>query len=130
MRNPDRPYMHIVASYKGHNFLIPFRSKINHRHGFIFNNKERKGLDFTKAIIMSDLDKYSYESEKPIPQKHHDTIVKKQDFIIRKFKKYVDEYCKYTIKTDENYLRIKGRFSTLQNFHEELGITSSQEKDT
>lgn len=42
--------------------------------------------------------------------------------IIRQFKKYVDDYCKFTEKKDLNFSKRVGKYSTLQNFHLELGI--------
>jgi protein AbiQ len=122
MLNEDRQYLHIIMQYKGCNFLIPFRSEIKHKYAFKFKQKEQKGLDYSKALIIKDLKRYTIKSKKNIPQFQHDIIRKDQEIILRQFKKYVDDYCKFTEKNDLNFKKRVGKYSTLQNFHLELGI--------
>jgi protein AbiQ len=122
MKNPDRQYLHLVAQHRGHTFVIPFRSEINHRYCFKFSPNNNKGLDYSKAIIIQDMQKYAVPSAKPIPQYQHDLIVRKEATILRKFYKYVDDYCKAVQNNDTNVLNRIGKYSSLMNFHNELGI--------
>lgn len=133
MKDENRQYIHLLAEFKGHKFVVPFRSYIKHKEAFIFSHhdskldkNDTKGLDYSKALIIHDIDRFTYPSKKNIPQHQHDLIMEMQDYIIRKFQKYVDEYSKMTAKKDKNYLRRTGSFSTLQNFHKELGIEQAE----
>lgn len=125
MTNIDREYLHIVAIYKEKTFVIPFRSNITHKYSYRFkpndpNNK--KGIDYSKALIIEDLSKYTYKSQKNIPQYQHDLIKRDSEIIVRRFMKYVDDYCKNAGKTESSYFRRVGKYSSLQNYHEELKI--------
>ncbi|MEC0373329.1 hypothetical protein P4H51_25810 [Paenibacillus chibensis] len=68
------------------------------------------------------MQKYVVPSAKPIPQKQHDLIVRKEQLILRHFYKYVDDYCKAVQNNDTNMLNRLGKYSSLKNFHQELGI--------
>jgi len=125
MNDDNRQYLHIIAQYRDNTFLIPFRSNMTHKFGYRFmphDPKSKKGLDFSKALIINDLPKYTLESQKNIPQYQHNKIKQHSTVILRKFHNYVDEYIKYTAKEDPNFKRRIGRMSSLQNFHNELGI--------
>lgn len=121
MKNPDRQYLHMLTKYKGNTFVIPFRSEIKHKYCFKFKSSESKGLDFSKAVIINDL-KYITKSKKNIPQYQHIIIQKKQEFIVRKFTKYVNDYCDAILRKDKNAINRIGQYSTLQNFHKELNL--------
>lgn len=121
MQDPDRQYLHVLTKYKGNTYVIPFRSHINHRYCFKFAANDTKGLDYSKAMIIND-NKYIIKSKKNIPQYQHDLIVRKESMIVRQFFKYVKDYCKAVQKNDVNALNRMGKFSTLQYFHEELGL--------
>lgn len=82
----------------------------------------KKGIDFSKAIIINDIKKYTQVSQKNIPQYQHNLIKKDAAIISRRFEKYVDEYCKRVSNNDVNFIKRVGRYSSLQNYHVELGI--------
>lgn len=122
LKDEDRQYLHIVTTYRGNTFLIPFRSEMRHNYGFKFSRTDNKGLDFTKAIIINDLPKYVVLSKKNIPQYQHDLIVKNEEMIKRKFFRHVEDYCKAVQNDDMNVLNRIGKYSPFQYFHKELGI--------
>jgi hypothetical protein len=123
MKDEDRQYLHLVTQYMGNTFFIPFRSEMNHEQGFKFG-AGKKGLDFTKSVIIQDVQNYVVSSQKPIPQYQHDLIKINADKIKRDFHRYIDVYRKAVQKNDIRVLkRINSTYSTLQYFHIELGLT-------
>jgi len=124
MKDDNRQYLHIVTKYKDNTFLIPFRSHIKHKYCYHFYIEagSNDGLDFSKALIINDLQKYTHTSLLPIPDKQHKVIKRNYDTIIRKFHRYVDNYCKNTAEGDSEYFEHVGSRSTLQNYHSELNL--------
>ncbi|GLI90637.1 type III toxin-antitoxin system TenpIN family toxin [Bacillus subtilis] len=122
-----RPYFYLKVAYRGNHFVIPFRSHVNHSWGYHFDqtNKKGAGLDYTKSLIVNDS---SYLGKTPIIPKHQHKIIKNNINIIeRQFKKYVDGYIRVAIQEKESSVQ-QFKNSTLQNFHNELGITAAIEK--
>lgn len=117
--NKTRGYGIVICSYKELRFGIPLRSNIKHRSAFLTN--ENKGLDFSKCVLLL---KDEYISVDPflIPQDEHNLILSKSHHIKQRFSKYVEHYVHGHKKTDENILR-DYKFSTLVNYHVELGLT-------
>ncbi|MDC3417654.1 hypothetical protein NC799_12170 [Aquibacillus sp. 3ASR75-54] len=114
-----------MVNVKGYQFAIPLRSSMNHKENFTTKfvqergKKVRKGLDYSKAVIITDKRFVSLHPFK-IQQDEFLKIVKAEVHIIKSFKKYVDRYIEAYKKNDSNILR-KYKFSTLQNYHDELG---------
>lgn len=113
-----RGYGIAICEYKGLTFGIPLRSHI--KHDYSYKTADDKGLDFMKAVLLS---KASYISTDPfkIPVAEHKKIQQKSHFILNRFENYVQKYIKAVTSGDKNKLR-DFRFSTLQNYHVELGI--------
>jgi len=125
-----RGYGVLLVNITGYQFAIPLRSKMHiaHRDGYTTriyreNGKRyRHGLDFSKAVIIKE--QYYINSEPFILNRKSDyvKIKKSQHHIITNFEKYINRYKRGVKKNDKNIL--KGfRFSTLQNYHKELGIS-------
>lgn len=106
----------VVTIGDGLKFGIPLRSNMKHQAGF--KTVERKGLDYSKAILIED-DGHIGNTFK-IPADEYKKIQDKEHFITNKFQKYVDKYIKSVKKADANALR-EYSFSTLQNYHVQLG---------
>lgn len=124
-----RGYGVLLVKIAGHRFAIPLRSNmhIRHKDGYttrIYNkngNKYRHGLDFSKAVIIK---KQQYISSKPfiLVNKSDFVKIRKSEYhIITSFEKYINRYTRAVKKNDMNMLK-PYRFSTLQNYHKELGI--------
>jgi len=114
----QRGYGVVLVELNGLRFGIPLRSHMNHHFGF--KTKEGKGLDYTKAVLLI---KDGYISEQPflIPSDEFVQISDRERFITQQFEKYVKKYIEGVKRQDENILR-PYKFSTLQNYHKELGL--------
>lgn len=65
-----RPYIQVYVEINGTKFAIPLRSDIHHPHVFWTDKQNHCGVDFSKAVVISD-DKYidKYKQAKMEPQK-------------------------------------------------------------
>ena len=121
-----RGYGVVVINFKGLTFAIPLRSNINHKAAYLTVNNAnkgiRKGLDFSKALLIRDSGHISNELYK-IPAEEHKKLQGKEHFVIAKFEKYVEKYRDAIKKSDKHILKDQEyRFTTLQNYHSELGL--------
>ncbi len=116
-----RGYGIIVIDINELKFGIPLRSNMNHRFGFIFERsaKGNKGLDYTKALLIKK-DEYISRSYK-IPSHNFVLLNDNKEKIQSDFSKFVERYVLACNKQDSNILN-NYRYSTLKNYHEELGI--------
>lgn len=120
-----RGYGILMINVKGYKFAIPLRSSMNHNENFTTKiiqergTKLRKGLDYSKSVIITDQRFISIRPFK-IGQDEFVKIAKSEIHIIKSFEKYIDRYIQAYKKNDLNILH-KYRFSTLQNYHDELG---------
>lgn len=113
-----RGYGILLIEHNGLRFGIPLRSHISHQS--CFKTVGDKGLDFSKAVLLMK-DEYISTSPFMIPSDEFVKIKDRTHFIQSKFSKYVEKYVKSIQKNDENSLR-SYRFSTLKNYHSELGL--------
>lgn len=128
VKGKTRGYGIVVVQINSLTFAIPLRSNIPHKAAYItarsFNSPSKgKGLDFSKALLINPTSDLSTEVFK-IPKDEHNRLVNKEHFITAKFDKYVQEYIAAVAKGDQNILNsAEYRYSTLTNYHKELGIT-------
>ena len=122
----SRPYMVLLVMIDGNTFAIPFRTNVKHNNCYKFKHSTGPtdtvtGLDYTKAVIVND-SKYI-----GVPARINDDEYTELDMnyhiIIDRFTTYVCGYIKYANKTLNKYQALNYRFTTLQYFHKELGIT-------
>lgn len=106
----------VVELEKNLKFGIPLRSNLRYGNGYFTGDK--KGLDFSKAILILD---ESYISTKSftIPPDEYNKIQQKEFHIKKQFTKYIKTYIKGLKNEDQNILK-KYQFSTLQNYKTEL----------
>ncbi|MDC9615869.1 hypothetical protein PSI19_18740 [Xenorhabdus khoisanae] len=96
----------IVININQLTFAIPLRTSIKHNAAYITQKSNQKGikgkgLDYSKALLI----------------------------ITKKFEKYVEKYIKAVKKKDKHVLNsLEYRFTTLQNYHNQLGIYPSSLK--
>lgn len=125
-----RGYGIVVISINSLVFGIPLRSHIRHKQAFFTDITQgpecdgRKGLDFTKALLLSD-DKYLDSSSFKVPVMEFDRIQDNHDHIVEKFTKYVQKYIRAIKKSDRFVLPLY-QYSTLKNYHVELGLSISK----
>ncbi|MGP8269254.1 MAG: type III toxin-antitoxin system TenpIN family toxin [Terracidiphilus sp.] len=115
----ERGYGIVICEHNGLRFGIPLRSRL-HERASGYRTVDDKGLDYGKAVLLT---KGAYVSSIPfkIPSNEYKILQSKEFIIIQQFSKYIERYIKAHKKPDQNILR-KYRFSTLQNYHSELGI--------
>ena len=102
-----RGYGIAVISVNGLKFGIPLRSVMKHDDGFLTTLHSRKALDYSKAF--------------KIPNDEFIRIKEKTFFITQQFDDYVNNYIKAIRSGDKNKIK-KFKYSTLCNYHTELGI--------
>jgi len=122
MTKKERGYGVVPVEIKGITFAIPFRSKMRHRHGFktILYKGMWNGLDYSKSIIISDED-LKPEAFKLRSEAEYTKVKNNKDKIKSEFEKYVNEYIKEAKSGNLPNIKRFG-FSTLENYHKELGI--------
>ena len=123
----ERPYYVLILELDGLTYAIPLRSHITHSYCYIASKSTEQisGLDYSKAVIITDSAKYIDSATVTIRQ-HEFNVLKKQEYLIKKqFSSYVKTYKKEIQRRFKNpTLPISSicRYSTLKYFHKELGL--------
>ena len=114
-----RPYAVLLVKISDIKFAIPFRTNIRHSYCYKFsstgrNTKSVTGIDFTKAVVIdSDL---LLGEKTNIDNKEFIELQNKSFFIVKKFKKYVDDYIKFKRFGGNPYVAKRYQYSTLKYF--------------
>ncbi len=116
-------------------FAIPLRSKISHKYFLsslnstnneIKNNlngmKGNKGIDYSKAILIIDDKDLSTKENIKISDEEYNNLKKKKHKIKEGMEKYIKAYKKAYKKKHIKANEILCKYSTLQNYHEYIGI--------
>jgi protein AbiQ len=116
----QRGYAIVLLTVHGLTFGVPLRSHMRHKHGF--PTREEKALDYTKALLI--LDEQHISNTFRIPHEEFVYIQDNAAKITSEFELYVDGYIKMCKTASPNTIarREKYKYSTLQNYHSELGI--------
>jgi len=114
----ERGYGILLIPHNALRFGIPLRSNAHPKFGFI--TKANKGLDYRKAVLLMK-DEHISDSTFRIPDDEYLKIKDNAHRINIQFSKFVDRYVAGVRRDDRNILRQYG-FSTLQNYHPELGL--------
>lgn len=138
LEDKGRGYCVTEVEYKGLCFAVPLRTNLPHKNGKsmkiggaptafitdVVNDPVRgecyRGLHYEKALLLDDKNT-DLDTNYPLPDNTQKTILNDNEFkICKEFKRYVDSY----IRAHRRNLPFKDSFfrSTLQNYHEELGI--------
>ena len=122
LRKKDRPYVMVKITIGELDIAIPFRSNINHPNVFWTDETNKRGLDYSKAIVISE--KYIDNSRKPhIRDIEHKALKGKKYLVIKGFERYIRQYKKALKKLEVDRNKSLCEKSTLQYFHKELNIT-------
>lgn len=114
-RKLNRPYVMLHIKVDMYDFAIPMRSNIKHRYAFFTNKVNRCGIDFSKAVYISD-EKYIDKSASPYIRKNEFKALLGKDYIIKaKFIKYIKQFVKANNSHDMNKNR-DFKYSTLHYF--------------
>lgn len=122
-----------MQSHYGYFICIPFRSHINHKYAFKFKHSVRSertnsGLDYSKIVIIRKSE-YIGTTDAMVDKDEFNETRNHIEYIKNDAQKYIDNYVNYltgraTKYDKKEFGRIYG-YSTLQYFHNELGITIS-----
>jgi len=126
----DRPYYVLLLELDGLIFAIPLRSYITHPYCFISDssNGEKSGLDYSKAVVITDSIKYIDPAPVTIRQHEYNFLKQREHLIKKKFSAYVASYKKEIYRRQKNTaLPVSAfcRYSSLKYFHKELGLCIS-----
>ncbi|MFJ5443470.1 type III toxin-antitoxin system TenpIN family toxin [Pectobacterium sp. CHL-2024] len=119
----------VQIQLNGLTFAIPVRSHIRHDDCHIIerdtsrNDVRGMGLDYSKAMLITDPSYVSTEVFLLKSKKAAKDLLSKELHITKQFSKYVARYVEAVRKNDTNILRRDYRFTTLINYHTELGLT-------
>jgi hypothetical protein len=118
----SRPYILLVLNINGQEWGIPMRSGISHHYCFWTNKAEKRGVDYTKAVLVSD-EKFIDETRAPHIREDEFKALRGKEYILQtSFEKYILKYKKaYTDQSKSRNLTLCS-YSTLQYFHEAIGI--------
>lgn len=123
----NRPYYVLLLQVDGITYAIPLRSHITHKFCFIANsaNGQKSGLDYSKAIVITNPAKYIDPAHVTIRQ-HEYNVFKQHEFIIKKqFSSFVASYKKGIARRKQNPKIPEStlcRYASLKYFHKELGL--------
>ncbi len=115
LKKSSRPYACLTIEIDGILFAIPFRHHIRHKYAFFTIGEA--GLDYTKAVVISDSSYLSLD-EPTIESKEFAIIKKKEQQIKYGFKKYVTQYKHATKHRDVPRNANILKYSALQYFED------------
>lgn len=119
----------LIQSHYDYFISIPYRSNISHNNAFLFKGTERSkkyrsGLDYSKIIVITNLD-YIDNKTAIIDKDEYIKTIRHLSKIKNDALKYVDEYvdhCNGIHILQSQIFKRKYGLSTLKYFHKELGI--------
>ena len=118
----NRPYVVVFITIGERIFAIPMRSHIRHPHAYLTDKVNQCGVDYTKAVVIIDEQKYIDSVKQPhIRPNEFDALRGKEYRIQCGMQKYIEKYKKAKLSEKETD-KILVRCSTLQYFEEYLWV--------
>lgn len=118
-RKLTRPYIQVYTKINEVQFAIPFRSGISHREHVLWTDRENhSGLDFSKAVVITDEKYINTELIPHIRQNEFDSLRGKEYLIKQKMLKHIREYKKAKLDLNNKRNKLLYEFSTMQYFEE------------
>ena len=123
----ERPYYVLLLKLDNLTYAIPLRSHITHPFCFMADSSSghKSGLDYSKAVIITDMGKYIDQGPVTIRQ-HEYNVLKQREYLIKKqFSSYVSSYkreIRRRKKSPKLPISSLCRYSTLKYFHNELNL--------
>lgn len=116
----NRPYVVVFVQVGGNMFAVPMRSHIRHPHAFLTDKENHCGVDYTKAVVVTDEEHYIDSVKQPhIRPNEFDALRGKEYRIQCGLQKYIEKY-KKAKNSEKEVDKILVRCSTLQYFEEYL----------
>ena len=123
LQKKNRPYAHILITLDDClNFALPIRHGIKHKYAFFTDESKTCGLDYSKAVLITKNKYIDMTRHAIINGKEYTKIVKKEAFIKKKLKAYINLYKKAYENRDIHKNKTICSMSSLQYFHRELNI--------
>ncbi len=118
----DRPHIQITLQVGSNIFCIPMRSNINHKHVLWTDKTNHCGVDFSKAVIITNPSRYIDLGRQPhIRPEEFKALKKVSEYEIRRrMLAYIAEYKQAKRRPDIPRNRILLQCSTLQYFEQYL----------
>ena len=118
----NRPYIQVYVEINGIQYAIPLRSDIHHPHVLWTDKKNHCGVDFSKAVVITDEKYIDWLTEPHIRENEFDALRGKDYKIKIKLEKYIEEYKKAKQDMTKTINQRLVKYSTLQYFEKEIGI--------
>lgn len=94
----ERPYVQLLIATQTHTFAIPFRSGIKHGHAFFTDRANHCGVDYTKAVVVTDVRRYIHAGKRPIIRAgEHRALIGKDYEISKGLTGYIAQYAKAVV---------------------------------
>lgn len=116
----NRPYVVFLINLNNLTFAVPLRSHITHKYSMITIGN--RGLDFSKAVVINDRQRYISRKKAYIDSREYQIIMNQKWKITKKMISYINKYKKALKDTSIRENKILCDSSSLQYFHAELGI--------
>jgi len=120
LKKTNRPYAVFLIKLNNLTFAVPVRSHITHKYSI--KTIGNKGLDFSKAVVINDRQKYISKKYAYIDNREYQIIMEQKWKITKKMEDYIKKYKKALKDTSIPANKILCDSSCLQYFHAELGI--------
>lgn len=119
-KKKDRPHVQITIQVGNHIFCIPLRSHINHTHVLWTDKKNNCGIDFSKAVVITDPLRYIDLSRRPHIRENEFKVLKRvsEHEIQRRMLAYIADYKEAKRKPYIPRNRTLIQCSTLQYFEQ------------
>lgn len=115
----DRPYVQVIIEVGAVLFAVPMRSNINHKHAFFTDKHNKCGIDYSKAVVITDAETQLDKERSPfIREEEFKRLIGKEYEVKLGLEKYIRTYKKASIRRDVPRNDMLCRFSTLQYFEE------------
>ena len=120
----DRPYANLcLIELNNMYFAIPIRHSIRHKYAIFTNKEKTMGLDLSKSVIITDIDRYvDFSTTAFISKDEYIFLSKRTNLIKKQLLLYINKYKKAYSNQQIPRNKLLCSMSCLQYFHKELGI--------
>lgn len=116
-----RPYVMLLIKIDCQTFALPLRSHIKHKYAYFTDVVNCCGVDYSKAIIITDEKKYIDTRVPKLRPLEFKALLGKNRVITNEFNKFLNDY-KKAVKAQAKRTSYTYQYCTLQYFHKELGL--------
>lgn len=120
LNKENRPYVVFLLTLNNLTFAVPLRSRICHKYAI--KTVGNKGIDFSKAVVINDRQKYISNKRVLIGSREYQIVMSQKWRITQKMANYIEKYKKALKNNSVPANKILCNSSSLQYFHAELGI--------